>query len=119
MTTSVVLIDDDPAFRDLARRLLTITGMAVVGEADSVASGLETAAEKHPQAVLVDVGLPDGNGIDLARRLSGLPLRPRVVLTSVDPDAATPEEIRSSGALGFAPKADLAGAGLSMLVAAG
>jgi DNA-binding NarL/FixJ family response regulator len=119
MTTSVVLIDDDPAFRDLARRVLTYTGMAVVGEADSVATGLEMAAEQHPQAVLVDVGLPDGDGVELARRLAELPWRPRVVLTSSDPDAASPEDVHASGAQGFAPKDELAGAALSMLVAPG
>jgi DNA-binding NarL/FixJ family response regulator len=119
MTTSVVVIDDDPAFRDLARRLLTLTGMAVVGEADSVATGLETTAAQHPQAVLVDIGLPDGDGIELARRLADLPWRPRVVLTSADPGAATSELVRASGARGFAPKQELAGAALSMLVAPG
>ena len=117
MTTSVVLIDDDAAFRDLARRLLTRTGMVVVGEADSVATGLETAAAQHPQAVLVDVGLPDGSGVDLASRLAGLPWRPRVVLTSADPDAASARDVRTSGASGFAPKQELAGAGLSLLAA--
>jgi DNA-binding NarL/FixJ family response regulator len=89
----------------------------VVGEADSCASGLESTAELHPQAVLVDVGLPDGNGIVLARRLAALPWRPRVVLTSVDPEAATPEEVRWSGATGFAPKDELPGAGLRLLLA--
>jgi DNA-binding NarL/FixJ family response regulator len=117
VTTSVVLIDDDPAFRELARRMLTLTGMVVVGEADTVATGLETTVEQHPQAVLVDVGLPDGSGVDLATRLSGLPWRPRVVLTSADPDAATPAMVRLSGASGFAPKQELAGAGLSLLAA--
>lgn len=116
MTTSVVLIDDDPRFRGLARRMLSALGLSVVGEADGCASGLASAAELHPQAVLVDVGLPDGNGIALARQIAALPSHPRVVLMSADPDAATPEEVRSSGAKGFAPKDELPGVGLRLLV---
>jgi DNA-binding NarL/FixJ family response regulator len=117
MSTSVLVIDDDPRFRSLARRALSSLGLSVVGEADSCANGLERAADLRPQAVLVDVGLPDGDGIDLARRIAAMPWRPRVVLTSVDADAATPAQVRRSGANGFAPKDELPGAGLELLVA--
>jgi DNA-binding NarL/FixJ family response regulator len=116
MTTSVMLIDDDPRFRGLARRMLSMLGLSVVGEADSCATGFVSTAELHPEAVLLDVGLPDGNGIELARRLTALPCRPRVVLTSVDPDAATPEDVTWSGAVGFTPKDQLPGAGLRLLL---
>jgi DNA-binding NarL/FixJ family response regulator len=117
MTTSVMLIDDDPSFRGLARRMFSMLGLSVVGEADSCATGLASTAELHPQAILVDVGLPDGNGIELAHRLTALPWRPRVVLTSVDPYAATPDDVRWSGAAGFAPKDQLPGAGVRLLLA--
>ena len=113
--TSVVLIDDDPTFRELARRVLSATGFSVVGEGDSVATGLAAAVALQPEALLVDVGLPDGDGIDLARELVDLPWRPRVVLTSVDPDAASADDVRRSGANGFAPKDQLPGAGLELL----
>jgi DNA-binding NarL/FixJ family response regulator len=113
--TSVVLIDDDPAFRQLARRVLGTMGFSVVGEGDSVATGLATAVDLQPQAVLVDVGLPDGDGVELARELVALPWRPRVVLTSVDPDAASADDVRRCGAEGFAPKDQLPGTGLELL----
>jgi DNA-binding NarL/FixJ family response regulator len=116
---SVLLIDDDPAFRELARRVLSGTGVKVVGEADSVATGMAAALGLRPDAMLVDVGLPDGDGVALARELAALPWRPRVVLTSIDPDAATPEDVRRSGADGFAPKDELPGAGLRLLLAPG
>ena len=117
--TSVVLIDDDPTFRELARRVLTATGFSVVGEGDSVATGLAAAVEFRPEALLVDVGLPDGDGIDLARQLVALPWRPRVVLTSVDPDAASADDVRQAGVNGFAPKDQLPGAGLELLSTGG
>jgi DNA-binding NarL/FixJ family response regulator len=114
---SVLLIDDDPAFRRLARQTLSGSGLTVVGEAATAAEGSSAARNLKPEIMLVDVGLPDGDGITLARELSALPWGPRVVLTSVDPDAASPEEVRKSGASGFVPKQDLPGSGLDMLMA--
>jgi DNA-binding NarL/FixJ family response regulator len=55
----------------------------------------------------VDVGLPDGNGLALARQLATLPWRPRIVLVSSDRDATTFEDARELGAVGFVPKDDL------------
>ena len=117
VTGSVLLIDDDPAFRRLARQTLSGSGLTVVGEAATAAAGSAAARSLEPEIMLVDVGLPDGDGISLAGELSALPWSPRVVLTSVDPDAASPEEVRKSGAIGFVPKQDLPGSGLDMLMA--
>jgi DNA-binding NarL/FixJ family response regulator len=117
MAGSILLIDDDPAFRRLARQTLNGSGLTVVGEAATAAEGSSAARSLKPQIVLVDVGLPDGDGLSLAVELSALPWGPRVVLTSVDPDAASPEEVRKSGAIGFVPKQDLPGSGLDMLMA--
>jgi DNA-binding NarL/FixJ family response regulator len=117
MERSVLLIDDDPAFRRLARRTLSGTGLTVVGEASTAAAGSSAARSLKPEIMLVDVGLPDIDGISLATELSALPWGPRVVLTSVDPDAASGEDVRRSGASGFVPKQDLPGSGLDMLLA--
>jgi DNA-binding NarL/FixJ family response regulator len=117
MPSSVLLIDDDPAFRRLARRTLTGTGLDVIGEAGTAAAGRSAARRLKPEIVLVDVGLPDGDGIVLAGELAALPWRPRVVLTSVDPDAASDEDVRHSGVSGFVPKQDLPGSGLDLLMA--
>jgi DNA-binding NarL/FixJ family response regulator len=115
MPITVLLIDDDPGFRMLARRALAGTQMVVVGEADTAAGGARAARELKPDVMLVDVGLPDGDGIALAQELSTLPWSPRIVLTSVDPDAASAEVVQSSGAVGFVPKHDLPGRGLELL----
>src|SRR5919107_2881702 len=116
MPEAVLVVDDDPVFRSLARRTLIADGLVVVGEADSVASAMIAAHALRPAAVLVDVGLPDGDGIALARRLTALPWRPRVVLTSSNPEAATEGEVRSSGAEAFVPKGDLPSSGLADLL---
>lgn len=119
MSGTILVVDDDPVFRDLARRTLVAEGLVVVGEAESVATALAAAHELRPDAVLVDVGLPDGDGVALARELTALPWRPRVVLTSTDPEAATPDDVRASGAGAFVPKDDLPGAPLVRLLASG
>jgi DNA-binding NarL/FixJ family response regulator len=116
MPASVLLVDDDPAFRNLARRILTAAGLGVVGEADTVAAATTVARELRPDAALVDIGLPDGDGVSLARVLTSLPWRPRVVLTSSDADAASPDDVTSSGAGAFIPKAELLDAPLKELL---
>jgi CheY-like chemotaxis protein len=116
MSRSVLVVDDDPAFRRLAQRILATFGLALAGEADTVASAITAAGSLRPDAVLVDVGLPDGDGITLARQLTQLPWRPRVVLTSSDADAASAKDVRSSGAAAFVPKDELPNAALSRLL---
>lgn len=109
MPISVLVVDDDRAFRGLTKRLLTDLGLRVIGDVGTVADALTAAARLRPDAALVDIGLPDGDGLALADQLTALAWRPRVVLTSTDPNAATPARARRVGAVGFLPKDELAG----------
>jgi DNA-binding response OmpR family regulator len=116
MDRTILVVDDDPVFRALATRMLTASGLKVIGEAESVADALETAARIEPEAVLVDVGLPDGDGFSLARQLKALPWQPRVLLTSADTDVADSDDLRRDGdVLAFVHKADLPNAPLAQL----
>lgn len=116
MAKSVLVIDDDVEFRGLARRMLTEIGLTVVGEAESVSTGRAAAVKLKPEAALVDIMLPDGDGVALARELAALPWRPRVLLTSSSADSAGREEIDRSGAVGFIPKHELPTAPLERLL---
>jgi DNA-binding NarL/FixJ family response regulator len=116
VTRSILVVDDDPEFRKLARRLLGASGLSVVGEAGSVAAALSEARRLRPSAALVDVELPDGDGITLARELAALPWRPLVVLTSIDRDITTTEEAMNAGARAFVNKADLPNVPLAQLL---
>jgi DNA-binding NarL/FixJ family response regulator len=116
MSGSVLVVDDDPAFRRLAHVLLGAFGLAVAGEAASAAAAIAAAGALKPDAVLVDVGLPDGDGVALAGQLAALPWRPRVVLTSSDAEAASHREVRHSGAQAFVPKEELPNAALDRLL---
>jgi DNA-binding NarL/FixJ family response regulator len=116
---SVLVVDDDPEFRELAGRLLAASGLSVVGEAGSVSAALAAASRLRPSAVLVDVELPDGDGVALASALAKLPWVPRVVLTSIDLDITTAEEAMNAGARAFVHKADLPNAPLAELLGGG
>jgi|SRR4051794_25867393 DNA-binding NarL/FixJ family response regulator len=116
MAGSVLIVDDDPVFRGLARRMLVAAGLDVVAEASTVAAALAVAGRIRPDAALVDVGLPDGDGVALARELSALPWGLRVVLTSTDADAASADEVRAAGAGAFVPKDALPNAPLASLL---
>jgi DNA-binding NarL/FixJ family response regulator len=112
------VVDDDPDFRELAGRLLAASGLAVVGEAGSVAAARTAAVQLKPSAVLLDVELPDGDGLALARELAVLPWRPSIVLTSIDADITTAGEARLAGACAFVHKTDLPDAPLAQLLGA-
>ena len=87
MSRSVLIVDDDLTFLSLAARVLTEAGLEVVATAEDAAGAVSAANATKPDAALVDVGLPDRGGVDLAYELAELPWRPRVVVTSTDSDA--------------------------------
>ena len=76
----MLVVDDHPAFRASARRLLELDGFRVVGEAGDAESALRLTRELRPEVALLDIGLPDRSGFEVARQLAGGPTR--VVLIS-------------------------------------
>ena len=117
MRPSVIVVDDDGAFRDLASRMLAGMGFAVVAELGTFAAAVAAADELRPDAALIDVHLPDGDGVALARQLAALPSRARVVLTSSDVDAVSASAARDAGAVGFIAKVDLPSESLRAMLA--
>jgi DNA-binding NarL/FixJ family response regulator len=103
MPRTVLVVDDSAAFRSTARMLLTARGYEVVGVAVDVASGLKAARELQPDCVLLDVNLPDGDGVTVAGAFTAT-----VVLVSTLDAAALGDSVERSGARGFVPKSELA-----------
>lgn len=70
MAHRVLLIEDDPPTRaHLGRAIGATTELDLVGSGASVAEGRDLLARETPEVLLTDLGLPDGNGIELIREL--------------------------------------------------
>lgn len=104
---NVVVVDDHAAFRKLARQLLEEIGYRVVGEAATAREALETVQRLKPDVVLLDVQLPDRDGLTVARELASAPVAPAVLLVSAREARDLGPGLDSCGAIGFIAKADL------------
>jgi DNA-binding NarL/FixJ family response regulator len=70
MATTVLLVDDHELIRHGLRRAFERDpGFKVVGEAGSVAEALAAIRAEQPEVVIMDVRLPDGNGLDTVKKL--------------------------------------------------
>jgi DNA-binding NarL/FixJ family response regulator len=107
MTPGVLLVDDDPTFRRIARELLVDRGYRVIGEAETGQAAVDAAAALTPDAVLLDINLPDADGFAVAQRLSARGRAIKILLTSSDPSFGSDPRVARCGARGFVPKAAL------------
>jgi DNA-binding NarL/FixJ family response regulator len=101
---TVVLVDDHDVVRRGVRDLLTDggdTGVDVIGEAASVAEAMRVVLDLRPDVAVLDIGLPDGDGISLCRALRAeLPDLHVLMLTSFSDDEALYAAILA-GAAGY------------------
>ncbi len=77
----VLLIEDDPAMRRFLRATLGAHGFRLA-EASTAAEGLAALTAQSPEVVLLDLGLPDGDGIDLTRRVREWSRVPVIVISA-------------------------------------
>lgn len=116
MPGSILVVDDDASVRGLVVRILRSWGHAVIGEAGSVAEALEYAEARRPDVVLVDIGLPDGDGFSLTRQLRDKFIEMRIVVFSSDADPSNSAAAVQAGAIGFFPKDELLSPALQRLI---
>ena len=117
MSINIVVVDDDPGFRRIAATLLTARGLRVVAESQDGASALAAVRAHHPDGLLLDLHLPDADGLTVARQLSEEEDPPRIVLTSTDKSFWSPEELERAGIESFVAKDKLFDADLKSLFA--
>jgi two-component system response regulator MprA len=80
----ILVVDDDPGVRDALRRALTLGGYETQ-TADGGAQGIELVIQGVPDAVVLDLGMPDIDGLEVCRRLRRLGNRvPILILTARD-----------------------------------
>ena len=115
--TTVLIIDDHAGFRVQARALMEADGFSVVGEAVDGTAGLEAARTLRPDLVLLDIGLPDTEGFEIARELALTGPPPLVVLTSSREASEFGPRLAGSRVLGFIAKDELSGAAMRALMA--
>ena len=113
---TVLIVDDHAAFRASARALLEAEGFDVVGEAADGAEALRAVAALRPEIVLLDIHLPDLDGLAVAEQLAAIPRAPAVVLTSSRDAAVYGPRVHTVPARGFIPKSALSGEALAALV---
>jgi DNA-binding NarL/FixJ family response regulator len=102
---SVLLVDDHAVFaQTLGAALGAMDGFDIVGVAQSGAEALELASSAQPNVALVDLGLPDFGGVELARRLREAHPDTRVVVLTGSLDLAFFSEAMDAGASGYLTK---------------
>jgi DNA-binding NarL/FixJ family response regulator len=102
-----LIVDDSSRFLATARNLLEHQGLTVVGVAATGAQALRLAEEQRPDVTLLDVGLGQESGLDVARKLAGLTTPAPVILISTHAEEDFGELIAASPAIGFLSKARL------------
>ena len=115
MATRVLIVDDHEPFRTVARELLEGAGYVIAGEAATAEEALAAVAADAPDAVLLDVQLPDRDGFSVASALMGVD-GPTVVLISSREAEDYGRRVAACGARGFIPKSKLSAAAFAALV---
>ena len=115
MRPTVLIVDDHAAFRASARALLQAEGFDVIGEAANGAAAVEAVAALRPEIVLLDIQLPDLDGLAVAEQLAAAPDPPAVVLISSRDAAAYGPRLQATPARGFIPKSGLSGEALAAI----
>ena len=100
-----ILLIEDSRFCSEAVRLMCVKSGARLRRADSLRAAARHLATYRPSVVLVDLGLPDGSGLEVIRDLAGLkPAAPYIIATSGDDPVEAKYESMLAGADGFMPK---------------
>jgi DNA-binding response OmpR family regulator len=104
MASTILVVEDDQDIRQLLHLQLTAAGYETAFATDA-ASALGVARREHPDLILLDIGLPAGNGFVVMERLRALPefeMVPVLVITARD--ASEGEKAVEMGARGFFQK---------------
>lgn len=100
----VLLVDDYKPFIRILRSMLPNDRFEVIGQASDGLEAIKEAESLRPDLVLLDVGLPKMNGIEVAKALRKLLPRAIILMLSQDPSAEVVAEALNVGAAGYVHK---------------
>jgi DNA-binding NarL/FixJ family response regulator len=102
MSVKIILADDHRIMREGLRALLEKeAGIEVIAEADNGRTTVELSRELNPDVVVIDIGMPDLNGIDATRQIVSEAPAVKVIALSMHSDRKFVREMLSAGASGY------------------
>jgi DNA-binding NarL/FixJ family response regulator len=105
LVVRVLLTDDYEPFRRFVRsELARISQVQIIGEASDGLEAVQKATELQPDLIVLDVGLPTLNGIEVARRIRKLSPKSKILFVSQESSADVVQEAFGLGALGYVVK---------------
>jgi DNA-binding NarL/FixJ family response regulator len=104
---SVLVVEDFAPFRQfISATLESVNGLQVVGEVSDGLEAVQKAQELHPDLILLDIGLPSLNGIEVARRISRVAQDSRIIFVSQESALEVVQAAFDAGAMGYVVKAN-------------
>jgi DNA-binding NarL/FixJ family response regulator len=108
-TVRILVVDDyEPFRRFVCSTLSKKTEWQIIGEASDGLEAVQKAVELQPDLIVLDIGLPNLNGIEAARRIRKLSPESKILFVSQESSADIVQEALASGALGYIVKAHAA-----------
>jgi DNA-binding NarL/FixJ family response regulator len=102
MSVKIILADDHRIMREGLRALLEKeAGIEVIAEAENGRTTVELSRELNPDVVVIDIGMPDLNGIDATRQIVSESSSVKVIALSMHSDKKFVREMLSAGASGY------------------
>jgi DNA-binding NarL/FixJ family response regulator len=104
LSVNVLLIDDHPAVRTGIKRALEVSGLNCCGEAANRAEAFAQIAHKSPDAVILDLNLPDGSGLDVVHWIRKHSGEMAIVILTMSEDESQLIAAMRAGASSFVKK---------------
>ncbi len=104
---SILVVDDSPKWRKLVHLILDIdSNLKIVSEVGDGASAVKAAKDFRPAVALLDISLPDVNGIEVGRNILKVCPETKIIFVTQESDVDLVEEGLAIGACGYVLKVD-------------
>ncbi len=102
----ILIVDDHPVVRLAIKLLLEREGHTLLGETDNGVDALTIIRTQKPDLIILDIGIPKIDGLEVLARISTLKPRPRVLILTSQPADLLAFRCMKAGAAGFVTKGD-------------